>query len=149
MKDFSERFTYLLNNYADSPMKISDLAEKLHYGKNDASKLYQYQSGHSEPKTENLRQLKSVFPDLNLDWLIAGVGEFKEIKADYVKSLEERLKEVEEERKMFRKIALANFHSVYASNLLTDNLENLDSLDTLTRNQFLGFSYMSELSGKA
>ena len=155
MENFSERFAYLLNNYADIPMKVSDLAEKLNYSKNDASKLYQYQSGHSEPKTENLRQLKKVFPLLNLDWLIAGAGEFKEIDPNYVRELEEKFKEAEEERKMFKKMALVNFPNVYTSSqsvdnsLLVDNIDELDELDVVTRNAFLGQSFYSDLIGEA
>ncbi len=149
MENFSERFVYLLNNYADMPLKVADLAEMLKYAKNDASKLYQYQSGHSEPKAENLRQLKKVFPLLNLDWLVAGVGEFREIDSSYVKELEIKLKESEEEKKMFRKMALSNFPNVDMSNQFVDNLDALDGLDVMTRNLFLGQSYYSELTGEA
>ncbi|MFD1818564.1 hypothetical protein SAMN04515674_105272 [Pseudarcicella hirudinis] len=96
MERFSERLEYVLRTYRDHPMQISDLSKALNYSKSQASKLYQYISGHSEPKLENLTELRKVFPRLSLTWLATGDGEMVEVDVKAILEENERLRKENE-----------------------------------------------------
>jgi transcriptional regulator with XRE-family HTH domain len=39
------------------------------------TQLYNYLKGTSEPNTKALRNIKTNFPDVSIDWLVSGIGE--------------------------------------------------------------------------
>lgn len=142
MERFSERLEYVLRTYREQPMMISDLSKALNYSKSQASKLYQYMSGHSEPKLENLTELRKVFPKLSLTWLATGEGQMIEIDVKAILEENDRLRKENENLKSRENIFINTLGALGASpKSLGDNISqsvmlNFPELDMVLNTPF-------------
>lgn len=74
-KRFSERLNLFIYEQGLNPDQLSKLLKNSD-GKSPSSKsIYNYSTGENKPGLEFLQMLSSYFPNLNLTWLIKGVGD--------------------------------------------------------------------------
>src|SRR5690554_7191134 len=69
-KDFSKRLDKILDFYG---LTASALAEEINFNRSTISHLV---SGRNKPSLEFVMKLLQKFPDLEMDWLIFGKGNF-------------------------------------------------------------------------
>ncbi len=73
-KRFSERLNLFIYDQGLNPDQLSKLL-KNEDGKSPSSKsIYNYATGENKPGLEFLQMLSNHFPNLNLQWLIKGIG---------------------------------------------------------------------------
>lgn len=70
MDNFVNRFTFLLETY---DYTASAFADKIGVQRSSLSHLL---SGRNKPSLDLILKIKTCFPELNLDWLIQGIGPF-------------------------------------------------------------------------
>lgn len=105
--NFSKRLEKILEFYG---LTAAALAEEIDFNRSTISHLV---SGRNRPSLEFVMKLLQKFPELDMDWLVLGKGNFPTTSSPSSKSLEKKAKPViEKQPELFSDLPEENIHAL-------------------------------------